>query len=57
MLLAERHGDVAMAETALSQINTAFETLRDGGRCAEARRFYERQLPTHAHSSARLRGQ
>jgi tetratricopeptide (TPR) repeat protein len=31
MLLAERRGDAGMAETALSQINEAFETMRDGG--------------------------
>jgi hypothetical protein len=28
MLSAERRGDAAVAETALSQINTAFETMR-----------------------------
>src|SRR5262249_61751539 len=44
MFLAERRRDAAMATTALSQINTAFETMRDGG---DARRaaYYERQLP------------
>ena len=31
ILLAERRGDAAMAKTALSQINTAFETMGDGG--------------------------
>src|SRR5262249_52394079 len=45
MLLAERRGDAAMAEIALSQINTAFETMRDGGHAPYAV-FYEEQLPT-----------
>jgi hypothetical protein len=31
MLLAERRGDLGMAETAVSQINTAFETMRGSG--------------------------
>ena len=35
--------DVAMAETALSRINEAFETLRDGGNAPSAE-YYERQL-------------
>jgi hypothetical protein len=56
MLLAERRGDAAMAETALSQINTAFETLRDGGNAASAA-YYEQQLPRARALVARLRGQ
>ena len=44
MLLAERRRDAAMAKTALSQINTAFETTRDGGDARSAA-FFEGQLP------------
>jgi hypothetical protein len=44
-----------MAETALSQINTAFEALRDGGDVASAA-IYERQLPRARALVARLRG-
>jgi hypothetical protein len=53
---AERRGDVGMAETALSQINTAFETMRDGGDARNAA-LYERQLPGARALVARLRGQ
>jgi tetratricopeptide (TPR) repeat protein len=56
MLLAERRGDAAMAETALSQINTAFEAMRDGGDAPSAA-FYEARLPTARALVARLRGQ
>jgi hypothetical protein len=55
MLLAERRGDAAMAETALSQINIAFETMRDGGN-APSSAHYERQLPRARAIVARLRG-
>jgi hypothetical protein len=55
MLLAERSGDAAMAETALSQINTAFETMRDGGHAPYAA-DYEQQLPRARALVARLRG-
>src|SRR5262249_47393098 len=55
MRLAERTGDAAMAETALSQINTAFETMRDGGHAADAA-YYERQLPRARALVARLGG-
>ena len=44
MFLAERRGDAAMAKTALSQINAAFETMRDGGDAPNAA-YYEEQLP------------
>jgi hypothetical protein len=54
MRLAERRGDAAMAETALSQINMAFETLRDGGHAQNAA-YYERQLPTARAVVERLR--
>ena len=53
MLLAERRRDAAMAKTALSQINTAFETMRDGGDAASAA-FYEQQLPKARAIVARL---
>ena len=56
MLLAERRGHAAMAETALGQINTAFETMRDGGHRPNAA-YYEQQLPRARALVARLRGQ
>jgi hypothetical protein len=56
MLLAERRGDAAMAETAVSQINTAFETIRDDGDAASAA-YYEQELPRARALVARLRGQ
>jgi tetratricopeptide (TPR) repeat protein len=55
MHLAERRGDAAMAETALSQITTAFETTRDGGHAPNAA-FYESWLPEARDLVARLRG-
>jgi hypothetical protein len=55
MLLAERKGDAAMAETALSHINTAFETMRDGGNAPSAA-FYEQKLPRAGALVARLHG-
>jgi tetratricopeptide (TPR) repeat protein len=56
VLLAERRGDPAIAETALSQINAAFETMREGGHGPNAA-FYEGQLPKARALVARLRGQ
>jgi tetratricopeptide (TPR) repeat protein len=56
MTLSERRGDAAMAETALSQISAAFETLRDAGHAAHAV-YYEQQLPKARATVARLRGQ
>jgi Tetratricopeptide repeat len=56
MLVAERSGDIVMAETALSQINTAFVTMRDGGNAPSAA-YYEQQLPRARALVARLRGQ
>ena len=53
MLLAARRRDVAMAKTALSQINTAFETMRDGGHASIAA-HYERKLPWARAIVARL---
>jgi hypothetical protein len=55
MLLAERRGNVTMAETALSQINAAFETMRDGGHAPYAA-YYEQQLSRARALVARLRG-
>jgi hypothetical protein len=54
MALAERRGDAAMAEAALSQINTAFEAMRDGGEARFAE-YYEGQLPKARALVARLR--
>jgi hypothetical protein len=56
LLLALRRKDAAMAATALSQINTAFETMRDGGDARSAA-YYEQQLPRARALVARLRGQ
>jgi hypothetical protein len=56
MLLAERRADAVIAETALSQLNEAFETMRDGGNAPGAA-YYERQLPRARGIVARLRGQ
>jgi tetratricopeptide (TPR) repeat protein len=54
MLLAERRQDAAMAGTALSQINKAAETMRNGGNAPSAG-FYEQQLPRARAIVARLR--
>jgi hypothetical protein len=56
MLLAERRKDGAMAETALSHIETAFEAMRDGGDAFSASHF-DQQLPRARALVARLRGQ
>jgi len=55
MVLADRRKDVAMAKNALSQINTAFETMRRGGHAPNAA-YYEHQLPRARALVARLRG-
>ena len=44
MHLAKRREDANMVETALSQITTAFETMRDGGDARSAE-YFESQLP------------
>lgn len=54
--LAERRRDATMAETALSQINVAFETMRDGDNVPNAS-YYEKQLPKARALVARLRRQ
>jgi tetratricopeptide (TPR) repeat protein len=56
MRLAERRADAAVAEIALGQINTAFETMRDGGNAPRAA-YYESKLPKARALVARLRGQ
>ena len=56
MVLADRRKDVAMAKNALSQINTAFETMRRGGHAPNAA-YYEHQLPRARAVVVRLRGQ
>jgi hypothetical protein len=53
MVLAERRRDAAMAKNALSQINAAFETMRDGGDAPSAA-YYEQQLPRARAIVARL---
>jgi tetratricopeptide (TPR) repeat protein len=53
MLFAERRRDAAMAKNALSQINMAFETMRDGGDAPSAA-YYEQQLPRARAIVARL---
>jgi len=54
MLLAERRGDVAIAETAVSQINTAFETMRESGPAQHTAEF-ELMLSNARALVARLR--
>jgi hypothetical protein len=56
MVIAERRRDAGMAERALSQINTAFETMRDGGNALGAA-IFEQQLPVARALIALLRGQ
>ena len=55
MHLAEQRGNAAMAESALNQINVAFETMRDGGEAPRAA-FYQQQLPRARALVTRLRG-
>jgi hypothetical protein len=55
MLLAERRGDVAMAETAVSQINTALKTMRESGPAPSAAEF-ELMLRNARALVARLSG-
>jgi hypothetical protein len=54
MLLAERRRDAVMAKNALSQINAAFETMREGNAASAA--YYEQQLPRARAIVARLGG-
>jgi hypothetical protein len=55
IFLAERRRDATTAKTALTQINTAFETMRDGGDASGAA-YFEQQLSEARVSLARLRG-
>jgi tetratricopeptide (TPR) repeat protein len=55
MVLAERRGNASMAETALTQMDAAFETMRDLGHAQNAA-DYERQLPWAHAIVAKLRG-
>jgi hypothetical protein len=52
--LAERRGDLAMAEQALTQITAAFETCRDAHHAWGAA-YYEAQLPAAQALVDRLR--
>ena len=55
LLIAERRGDGGMAETAFSQVNTAYDTMHDGGHVPFVT-LYERLLPWARAIVARLRG-
>jgi tetratricopeptide (TPR) repeat protein len=55
MHLAERCNDAAMAEMALSQITTAYNTMREGGHAANAK-YCEAQIPAARAVVERLRG-
>jgi tetratricopeptide (TPR) repeat protein len=52
-IIAERRGDARIAKRALDQINTAFETMRDGGHAQLAATF-EQALPKARDLVARL---
>jgi hypothetical protein len=54
MHLAERRTDAALGEGGLNLINTALESMRDGGE-PSAVTYYERQLATARTSALRLR--
>jgi hypothetical protein len=53
-VLAERRGDLAMAEQAQAQINAAFETCRDAHDAPDAA-YYEAELPAARALVERLR--
>jgi tetratricopeptide (TPR) repeat protein len=55
ILIAERRGAGGMAETAFSQLNTAYDTMRDGGHVPFVT-LYERLLPWARAIVVRLRG-
>ena len=55
MLIADRTNGGALAETAVKQIEAAYETLREGGQQQWAA-FYERQLPKAQAIHDRLKG-
>jgi hypothetical protein len=53
-VLAERRGDLAMAEQALAQITAAFETCREAHHAPKAA-YYEAQVPASQALVERLR--
>jgi hypothetical protein len=55
ILIADRTNDAALAETAVTQIETAYETLRDGGQAPWAA-YYQEQLPNAQAIRDRLKG-
>ena len=55
MLIADRTNDATLAETAAAQIETAYETCRDGGQ-AQWAAFYDAQLPKARAIRDRLKG-
>jgi hypothetical protein len=55
MLIADRANDAAMAESAVTQIETAYSTLRDGGQAPWAAEF-QAQLPKAQAIRDRLKG-
>jgi hypothetical protein len=55
MLIADRSNDCALAETAVKQIEAAYETLRDGSQEAWAA-YYRAQLTKAQAIRDRLRG-
>ena len=56
MLIADRANDAGRAETAVGQIETACETLRDGGQAPWAA-YFEAKLPEAQAIRDRLKGQ
>jgi len=54
MVLAERGGNLSIAENALAEITVAFETFRDAHHALEAA-YYEAQLPAGRALVERLR--
>ena len=55
MLIADRTNDVVVAETAVRQIETAYQKMRSGGQEQWAA-FYEEQLPKARATRDRLGG-
>ena len=56
MLIADRNNDVVVAETAVQQIETAYETLRAGGH-QQGSAYFEVQLAKARAIRDRLKGQ
>jgi hypothetical protein len=55
MVIADRTNDGALAETAFQQIQTAFDTTRDGAQAPWAT-YYKAQLPKAEAIRDRLKG-